>query len=144
MTQTHRDNLRLIALISAHDQTNGNAPDSDGKIAGYDSFSLLGAAGHRAQLMFEGFGTLRKTLNPRQLEELHHLLAAMWMDGFAVGARSQQPSARHDGSTVQSCCAECDHPRTAHRDGDDPVTPGQCMACLVDDAGHDIDPASCP
>ncbi|MGW3954619.1 hypothetical protein ACWEKM_27640 [Streptomyces sp. NPDC004752] len=144
MTQTHRDSLRLIALISTHDQTNGNAPDPEGKIAGYDSFSLLGAAGHRSQLMVEGFGTLRKTLNPQQLDELHGLLASMWMDGFAIGARSQQPSDTHDEGTVQARCAECDHPRTVHLDGDDPVTPGQCTACLVDDAWHDFAPAGCP
>ncbi|ANZ13371.1 hypothetical protein SNOUR_43695 [Streptomyces noursei ATCC 11455] len=61
MTQPHPDNLRLIALITDHDQATGNAPDPAGKVAGYDSFALLGAAGHRAQLMLEGHGTLRKT-----------------------------------------------------------------------------------
>lgn len=42
--------------------------------------------------MAQGFGTLRMTLNAQQLDELQQLLAAMWKDGFAVGARSQQPA----------------------------------------------------
>jgi len=90
MTELHPDHLRLIALIRDHDDTNGNAPDPDGKIAGYDSFALTGAAGHRAQLFAQGFGNLRKTLGPQQQEELVRLLATMWRDGFAVGARSQR------------------------------------------------------
>ncbi|MCQ1577241.1 hypothetical protein [Streptomyces parvus] len=144
MTPIHPDSLLLATLINTHDQTNGNAPDSKGKIAGYDSSCLLGAGGHRAQLMVKGFGTLRKTLNPRQLEELHHILAAMWKDGFAVGACSQQPSARYNEDAAQSSCTECDHPRNVHQDAEDPVTPGQCMACLVDDAWHDFAPESHP
>lgn len=92
MTQPHPDSLRLAALIAAHDEATGNAPDSNGKIAGYDNSALLGAAGRRAQLMLEGFGTLRKTLAPQQINELWELLAVMWEDGFAVGARSQHPS----------------------------------------------------
>lgn len=38
-------------------------------------------------------------------------------------------------------CAECGHPRTVHREGDDPVTPGECSACPDDDARHDYRPA---
>lgn len=34
-------------------------------------------------------------------------------------------------------CAECGHPQTVHQDGDDPVTPGTCLACEADDAHHD-------
>jgi hypothetical protein len=93
MNQPTPDNFRLAALIDAHDKANGNNPDSSGKVAGYDSFALTGAAGHRAQLMIEGHGTLRKTLTPRQIDELTQLLAVMWRDGFAVGVRSQQPDA---------------------------------------------------
>ncbi|MGW3390532.1 hypothetical protein [Streptomyces cinereoruber] len=89
----HPDFLRLVALLSDHDETNGNLPAADGTVAGYDSFALLGAAAHRAQLMTEGSGTLRKTLSAQQLDELQKLLAAMWKDGFAIGARSQQPAA---------------------------------------------------
>ncbi|MFD7958465.1 hypothetical protein ACFV4X_33935 [Streptomyces ardesiacus] len=89
----HPDSLRLAALLADHDESNGNLPAADGTIAGYDSFALLGAAAHRAHLMTEGFGTLRKTLNAQQLDELQGLLAVMWKDGFAVGARSQQPAA---------------------------------------------------
>ncbi|MFH8257569.1 hypothetical protein [Streptomyces roseolus] len=86
----HPDFLRLVALLADHDETNGNHPATDGTIAGYDSFALLGAAAHRAQLMTEGFGTLRKTLNAQQLDELQQILAAMWKDGFAIGARFRQ------------------------------------------------------
>ncbi|RSS37447.1 hypothetical protein [Streptomyces sp. WAC08241] len=89
MTQPHPDSLRLVSLIFDHDEAGGNSPDQGGKIAGYDSFALLGAAAHRANLMLEGNGTLRKTLTPEQLRELRDLLAAMWKDGFAVGARSR-------------------------------------------------------
>jgi hypothetical protein len=87
------DNLLLVALIDAHDRSNGNTPGPDGKIAGIDSFALTGAAGVRAQQMLEGHGALRKTITPEQQQELVRLLAAMWCDGFAVGARSQQPPA---------------------------------------------------
>lgn len=93
MTEPSPDTLRLVALIANHDDANGNTPDPDGKIAGYDNYALTGAAGRRAQLMLEGHGTLRKTLAPQQQEELVRLLAAMWRDGFAVGARSQSPAA---------------------------------------------------
>ena len=34
-------------------------------------------------------------------------------------------------------CAECGHPKDAHREGDDPVTPGVCTACPEDDGHHD-------
>ncbi|WP_330342637.1 hypothetical protein [Streptomyces sp. NBC_00557] len=37
-------------------------------------------------------------------------------------------------------CAECSHPGHAHRDGEDPVTPGVCLQCEADDpdnAYHD-------
>jgi len=34
-------------------------------------------------------------------------------------------------------CGECPHPKDAHRDGDDPVTPGTCAACTPDEARHD-------
>lgn len=93
MPSLHPDFLRLVALLADHDETNGNLPAEDGTVAGYDSFALLGAAAHRAQLMAEGFGTLRKTLSAQQLDELQQLLASMWKDGFAIGARSQQPAA---------------------------------------------------
>ncbi|MFE0420855.1 hypothetical protein [Streptomyces tendae] len=43
----------------------------------HGSFSLLGAAGVRAQLMLEGHGNLRKVLTPQQLDEMRRLLAAM-------------------------------------------------------------------
>jgi len=43
--------------------------------------------------MIEGQGTLRKTLRAEQIDELTTLLTAMWMDGFAVGARSRKPPA---------------------------------------------------
>lgn len=45
----------------------------------------------------------------------------------------QQP----DTETQPATCAECDHPHAAHREGDDPVSPGQCSACPDDDAWHD-------
>ena len=93
MNQPTPDNFRLVALIDAHDKADGNSPDSSGKVAGFDSFALTGAAGHRAQLMIEGHGTLRKTLAPEQIDELTQLLTAMWRDGFVVGARSQSPDA---------------------------------------------------
>ncbi|GAA2720562.1 MULTISPECIES: hypothetical protein [Streptomyces] len=89
----HPDFLRLVALLADHDESNGNLPAADGTIAGYDSFALQRAAAHRARLMAEGLGTLRKTLNAQQLRELQQLLAAMWKDGFAVGVRSQRPGA---------------------------------------------------
>lgn len=37
-------------------------------------------------------------------------------------------------------CVECGHPKAVHRDGDDPVTPGECSACPEDDARHDHQP----
>lgn len=90
MPQPHPDNRRLIALLHNHDQSNGNEPGPDGKLAGYDSFSLLGAAGVRARMMFEGFGNARKILPPEHHDEVIRLMAALWRDGFVVGARSQQ------------------------------------------------------
>jgi hypothetical protein len=37
--------------------------------------------------------------------------------------------------------AECGHSRAAHREGDDPVTPGLCADCGPDDDRHDYRPA---
>ncbi|MFK4272563.1 hypothetical protein [Streptomyces milbemycinicus] len=88
-SQPHPGSWRFAALIAVHGQANGNSPDPAGKIAGYDSLALLEAAGHGAQQMLEGHGTLRKTLNPQQIDELRRLLAAMWQDGFTVGVRSR-------------------------------------------------------
>jgi hypothetical protein len=36
--------------------------------------------------------------------------------------------------------AECGHPKDAHREGDDPVSPGRCTVCADDDAWHDYKP----
>ncbi|MEV8092639.1 hypothetical protein [Streptomyces nigra] len=89
----HPDSLRLAALLADHDESNGSLPAADGTVAGYDSVALSRASAHRAQLLAETHGTLRKTLGPRQFAELQQLLAAMWEDGFAVGARSRHPAA---------------------------------------------------
>ncbi|MFJ5635234.1 hypothetical protein ACIQF5_21685 [Streptomyces goshikiensis] len=93
MTQHRSDSVRLIDLLTEHDRTNGNEPDSDGRTAGYDSFSLLGAAGVRSRMMFENYGPLRQVLAPEHHEKVIQIMAAMWKDGFAVGARSQQTDA---------------------------------------------------
>ncbi|MFF5404585.1 hypothetical protein ACFY8K_16910 [Streptomyces misionensis] len=45
------------------------------------------------------------------------------------------------GEAQQDPCAECGHPADAHREGDDPVTPGVCADCPDDDAHHDYEPA---
>src|SRR5690606_9953564 len=47
--------------------------------------------------------------------------------------------ARQDGA---ESCAECGDPKTTHREGDDPVSPGYCSACPDDDAWHDYQPAT--
>ena len=44
-------------------------------------------------------------------------------------------------------CGECDHPEYSHREGDDPVTPGVCGVCEVndsDEAHHDYRARSTP
>lgn len=87
---THPDAFKLIAAIDSHDKRGGNTKDANGNVAGVDHFSLLGAAGRRAQLAASAFGNLRKVLNPKQQEELQQLLAMMWMDGFAVGVAYDQ------------------------------------------------------
>lgn len=89
----HPDSLLLVALIDAHDRANGNTPDSSGNVAGINSSALTGAAGHRAQQMFDGYGSMAASLNPQQKKELVQLMAALWKDGFAVGARSQESPA---------------------------------------------------
>jgi hypothetical protein len=93
MNHMHPDSLLLVSLIDAHDQTNGNTPDSDGKISGIDSSALTGAAGHRAQQMLDGYGSMIASLDPQQKKDLVMLMAALWKDGFAVGAQSHQRSA---------------------------------------------------
>ncbi|MFI9186876.1 hypothetical protein ACIGXG_32180 [Streptomyces goshikiensis] len=67
----------------------------------------------------------------------------------AVGACLAAPDLYPVISGVQ-LCAECDHPRYAHRDGDDPVTPGTCAVCEADDLDeahhdyHDAAPGAVP
>jgi hypothetical protein len=63
-------------------------------------------------------------------------------EGRAVGDCEclEQPAAG-----AQPVCAECGHPNDAHREGDDPVTPGVCGMCETsdpDDAHHDYEPAA--
>lgn len=89
----HPDSLLLAALIDAHDHANGNTPDSNSNIAGINTFALTGAAGARAQQMFDDHGSMAASLNPQQKKELVQLMAALWKDGFVVGARSQQSPA---------------------------------------------------
>ncbi|MFD9070556.1 hypothetical protein [Streptomyces lasiicapitis] len=48
--------------------------------------------------------------------------------------RAEQPASRHP----EDRCGECGHFRGAHEAGDDPVTPGTCVACDEDDARHDF------
>lgn len=48
---------------------------------------------------------------------------------------------RRLAAEAQPVCAECGHPHAAHREGDDPVTPGTCSACTDDDR-HDYVPAA--
>lgn len=97
MTEPHPDAFKLIAAVRDHDERGGNATGPDGKVAGVDAFALLGAAGTRARMMAEGFGNLRKTLNPQQQQELEQLLTAMWRDGFVVGANYE--AQHHAAST---------------------------------------------
>lgn len=90
MPQPHSDNSRIKTLIHEHDRADGNQPGPDGKLVGYDSFALFESALIRARTMFEGYGPLRKTMPPERHDEVIRLMAAMWQDGFVIGARSQQ------------------------------------------------------
>lgn len=94
----HPDSLLLVALIDAHDRTNGNTPDSDGKTAGIDDFALIGAAVRRAQQILDGYGSMIANLEPQQKEDLAKLMAALWKDGFAVGARSHRTRTSFDAT----------------------------------------------
>ncbi|MEU5196070.1 hypothetical protein AB0G86_18770 [Streptomyces scabiei] len=93
MTHQPSDSVRLADVLAEHDRAHGNTPDPDGKIAGYDQSPLLSVAKSRSRMMFEDRGPLRKVLAPEHHEELIQLMAAMWQDGFAAGARSEQADA---------------------------------------------------
>lgn len=54
------------------------------------------------------------------------LWAAEWLHRLAGEAR-------------QPLCAECDHPKHVHIEGEGPVTPGTCADCQDDDAHHDYE-----
>ncbi|NUS22709.1 MAG: hypothetical protein HOV92_00575 [Streptomyces sp.] len=42
-------------------------------------------------------------------------------------------------------CAECGHPKDAHTEGEDPVSPGRCGACAPDgEDWHNYEPAAVP
>ncbi|MFK0154138.1 hypothetical protein ACIQVK_18955 [Streptomyces sp. NPDC090493] len=43
------------------------------------------------------------------------------------------------GETRQHLCAECDHPKHVHIEGEDPVPPGTCADCPDDDTHHDYE-----
>jgi hypothetical protein len=64
-----------------------------------------------------------------------------WDDGLeaAIDAARDVVLRRLAGEARQGRCAECDHPKAAHQDGDDPVTPGTCSLCPDDDAHHDYE-----
>jgi hypothetical protein len=74
----------------------------------------------------------------------------------ALGSVSDNPAAVLDSATASppaastppkdkdaAHCAECGHSRDDHREGDDPVTPGQCTTCAAadpDSSWHDYEP----
>ncbi|WP_157849397.1 hypothetical protein [Streptomyces violaceorubidus] len=60
--------------------------------------------------------------------------AGHYADCPAAGTRQAE--------TAAAPCVECDHPKTAHGEGDDPVTPGQCADCPDDEDRHDYQPAA--
>lgn len=88
--QLHPDAHRLVALINAHDQAEGNAADAEGKTSGFDRSALTAAAAWRGDTLYKGFEHLRQTLSPRDADAVLRLLTAAWLDGFAVGARAQE------------------------------------------------------
>ncbi|MEU0589920.1 hypothetical protein [Streptomyces ardesiacus] len=55
----------------------------------------------------------------------------------ARGGFKQPTSGARRAETATPPCVECGHPQTDHREGEDPVTPGQCRTCPDDDARHD-------
>lgn len=63
----------------------------------------------------------------------HSQLADAWDDGRDAVVRLLR---RRGDEAQRPVCAECDHPKAAHREGDDPVTPGTCSACGDEDR-HD-------
>ena len=63
-------------------------------------------------------------------------------DGFTAEDEAALEKLRRVAAEEQPApCAECGHPKAVHREGEDPVTPGECSACLDDDARHDHRPA---
>lgn len=80
----HPDSFKLIKAAHVHDDACEGLPDSNGEVGGVSHFALMGMAGHRAKLMLDNFGTLRKTLTPRQMDEVLKNMGAMWIDGFAM------------------------------------------------------------
>ncbi|MFI9344968.1 hypothetical protein ACIG0D_27435 [Streptomyces sp. NPDC052773] len=59
-----------------------------------------------------------------------------WNGGVMDGAEKLR---RMADEAQPAPCAECGHSHAVHRDGDDPVTPGECTAC-PDDERHDYTP----
>jgi len=53
------------------------------------------------------------------------------------------PAVEQPAAGAQAPCAECDHPKAAHTEREDPVSVGQCTACPPDgDTCHDYEPAA--
>lgn len=96
MDNFHPDHLLLAAVIDRHHSENGNVPDTEDRIAGVDSFALVGASGFRARKLIEQRGI------PADHKELEMLLAAFWRDGFAVGVRTHAAQERNAVSFIDS------------------------------------------
>ncbi|MFD5491559.1 hypothetical protein ACFWH4_01120 [Streptomyces sp. NPDC127091] len=66
-----------------------------------------------------------------------------WDDGLeaAIDAARDEVLRGLADETPAALCTECGHPCAGHREGDDPVTPGECTAC-PDDERHDYRPAT--
>ena len=78
-------------------------------------------------------------------EAAGHLAAMDPVEAALAGQHAWQDAAkelrRMADEAQQQPCAECGHPQAAHREGDDPVTPGVCNSCPDDDAHHDYEAA---
>lgn len=91
----------------------------------------------------EGFtGIAASTIQPGLKRTLDFL--RLYREQLLAGqlsAEMRRLLGRLAAEVQQPACAECSHPKDVHREGDDPVSPGQCSACEDDFDWHDYQEA---
>lgn len=152
------------AVTATPGQTDDKTTDGAACVCGhpmrqhFEDVCLLGDCGCADGLEIGALPEALKSVLTKRFTELGNPYSEMrrheqgpdgWPSSHPVGPNKVAEVLRElitrTAAGAQPVCAECGHPNDAHREGDDPVTPGICGMCETsdpDDAHHDYEPAA--